>query len=216
MRILPIAAATLLAASLPAQAPASGSVKGHLTTTARLRTRGAQSQAEMVLYLVPTKKVATTGKGKTATVNQKKLQFSPRVLPVQTGTRVTFLNGDKVTHNVFIDTDCCKLDVDMETGKKKEHTFDKAGCFPIVCRLHPEMTMTVVAIDSPFFTATKWKKSRKKNADGKKFYRAEFEIADVPAGKYVLRSWNKKFDSLQHEVVVVNGKAAQVELDLGK
>ncbi|MCK5943849.1 MAG: hypothetical protein KAI24_17830 [Planctomycetes bacterium] len=230
-----IGSALLLPLLAAAQdAPAPGSVKGELTSSERLITRGPLSQAEVVLYLEPAKPAGKTAgepaekpaakpgdepqegprKPATATVNQRKLQFVPRVLAIRTGTVVTFLNEDRVTHNVFLDTDCCKLDADMEKGEKKVQTFATAGTFPVVCRLHPEMSMTIVAVDSPWFTVAKWRKSKTRNAAGKRFYRLSFELPDVPAGKYVLRSWNKKLAALAHPVEVVAGEAADVVLEL--
>jgi len=216
MLIRTLTVTALLACCASSQtAKKPGTVRGTLTTTERLITRGPLSQAEMVFYLEPSKKPAKA-KGKTATVNQKKLQFVPRVLPIQTGTEVTFLNEDNVTHNVFIDAECCKLDVDMVKGQKKQHAFGKAGAYPIVCRLHPEMAMTVVAVDTPWFAPAKWKKSKTKNEAGKRYYKVGFEIPNVPPGKYTLRSWNKKLASVEHVIEVHAGKTAEVSLKVTK
>jgi plastocyanin len=217
-----VVASALLALSCAAQQQKQlpqqhkpGTVRGKLTSTERLITRGPLSQAELVIYLEPAKKPAKA-KDKTATVNQKKLKFVPRVLPIQTGTKVTFLNEDNVTHNVFVDTDCCKLDADMEKGQKTSQAFEQAGAYPIVCRLHPEMAMTVLVVDTPWFATARWKKSKTKNAKGKRFYQAAFEIANVPPGKYTLRTWNKKLAAAEQIVEVHAGKAAELSLTLTK
>lgn len=204
----------LLATPAAAQDKDKGAVAGVLTTEVSLQTRGANSQAELLLYLEPkdeqARKALGDGKGKTATVTQKKLQFEPRLLAVQIGTKVEFLNEDRVTHNVFLEHDCCKLDSDMEQGQKKEQVFEKAGTYPIVCRLHPEMTLTVVALETPHFAGSEWKKQKEKNADGKRWYKAEFEIKDVPPGEYTLRSWNKKLEAIAVDVTVKAGETAKV------
>lgn len=215
---LTVAVATLLVA-VPALAQDkskdSGKVSGTFTTETRLRTRGAQSQAGMLLYLEPksadAKKALGDGKGKVAQVTQKKLQFIPRLLPVQKGTKVVFLNEDRVTHNVFLQHECCKLDSDMEKGQMKEQVFAKAGTYSVVCRLHPEMSMTVVALDTPYFTTCKWKKQKGKNDNGKKFYLAAFEISGVPPGEYTLRSWNKRLSAVAVDVTVTAGKVAKLK-----
>ena len=205
--------AVLAAAALPAQEAAEkarGSVKGTFTTTEKVRTRGSRSQAEFLVYLVPKQKVDLSGRSDTADVRQKRLQFSPRVLPVVVGTEVTFHNDDKVTHNVYIESECCRIDEDAAHGDKVVRTFPQKGEFAVVCRLHPEMTMTVVALETPWFTSGRLEKQ--KGDDGETRYVATFEIRDVPPGKYELRTWNKKFEPIVREIEVVAAEATTVEL----
>lgn len=193
-----------------------GKISGTLTTEVRLRTRGAQSTAELIAYLVPKKKAVFSGKGKRVEVTQKRLQFRPRALPVLAGTEVVFLNQDRVTHNVFIDSLCCGVDQDAKKGEKVARSFPKAGAFPVVCRLHPEMKMTVLVLETPYFASCKWRKSKTKNERGKTFYQTQFAIENVPAGTYTLRTWNQKLGSVDHKVVIAAGKSVDVALAMSK
>ncbi|MFK7740647.1 MAG: plastocyanin/azurin family copper-binding protein [Planctomycetota bacterium] len=217
-----------------------GSVVGSITSLVKLRTRGARSQVDAVVYLEPVapgladaaggdaktgakaakkapSKQAPTGEPvalPVAEVRQKRLKFQPSVLPIQVGTEVTFLNEDRVRHNVYIESDCCKIDQDANKGETVKRTFPQAGMFPVVCRLHPEMTMTVLALDTPWFAACRFEKH--KADDGKRTYVASFELTGVPPGKYTLRSWNKKLQPLQHVLEVVAGKATKCTLTAAK
>ena len=70
--------------------------------------------------------------------------FSPRSLTVATGTTVTFT--DTGGHTVTEGSSGTAADdpiVDESGGDDIEVTFDEPGTYPITCRIHPEMNMTI-------------------------------------------------------------------------
>ena len=70
--------------------------------------------------------------------------FEPATLTIPVGTTVTFT--DTANHTVTEGTDGVAVDdpfVDEEGGEDIEVTFDEAGTFPITCRIHPAMNMTI-------------------------------------------------------------------------
>jgi plastocyanin len=213
-RFLVTFVAIAAAGSLGAQQTAT--VVGTVTTEAKITVKGATSQRDVVLYLEPKQKATEPPKPQQATVVQRKLAFEPHVLPVTRGSTVDFVNEDQVKHNVFIEAECCKLDADTDKGEKRAHAFPQAGEFPIVCRLHPDMTMCVLVLDTPWFVRVELQKDKERSADGKNVFTAAFELAGVPPGTYTLRTWNKKLKALEREVVVAAGRSEPLDLVLDK
>jgi len=109
-------------------------------------------------------------------LDQRNLQFSPRVLAVQVGTTVDFPNNDRVFHNVFSFRDGKVFDLGMyPVGAVRHITFDKPGLSRIFCNIHPGMAAYVMAVDSPYFAVS--------NDDG------AFSIAAIAPGPYKYRAW---------------------------
>jgi len=193
------------------QAPPNGSVSGTIVTETKINTKGSTSQRDLVVYLVPKAKVELPKPGKVS-VAQKKLNFDPHVLPIQVGTEVEFTNGDAVKHNIFIEAECCRLDADTEKGEARTHMFGTAGEFPVVCRLHPEMTMYVLALPTVHFVSVELQRDKEGSADGKILHRAEFQLTGVPPGEYTLKTWNKKLKPIERQVTVLAGDNAPLDL----
>ena len=191
---------------------ANGSIEGSVVSTKKVKTKGATSQRDLVIYL---EKVDGdfAPPAAPAKVDQEKLNFLPHVLPILKGTTVEFGNKDSVTHNVLADDECCKMDQDMEAGESGNHKFDKLGVAAIVCRLHPEMSMFVVVLSNPYFAHIELKREKK---DGKKIYTGTYSIKDVPPGTYKLTTWNKKLKPVTQEVTVKSGEATKCDIELSK
>lgn len=69
--------------------------------------------------------------------------FSPQVLTVAPGTKVTWVNNDDIPHTVVSTTDVFKSKA-LDTDDKFSFTFDKAGSYDYFCSIHPKMTGKVV------------------------------------------------------------------------
>jgi plastocyanin len=73
----------------------------------------------------------------------KDFAFSPSEVEVKPGTRVTFINRDKVKHTATADGG--EFDTGLlEQDKSKTVTFDKEGTFTFYCSPHPNMTGKIV------------------------------------------------------------------------
>ena len=108
-----------------------GSVTGTVTA------KGLRTSADIVVSLqAPGLKL--TPPAKPVEIDQKGMLFIPHVLPVVTGTTVTFLNSDPVGHNVFSPEGKYNLGT-WPQGDKKSKTFDKPGVYTQLCRVHTEM-----------------------------------------------------------------------------
>jgi len=191
----------------------TGSVVGTFKSLARLQTRGATSQKDVVLYLTSEVKKEHDPPAAPVEVTQSKLQFVPHVLPVLAGTTISFKNADGVTHNVFCSEVCCPVDKDMPASSSATHVFDKPGLASIVCRLHPDMSLWVIVLDNPWFTRIELEKSED---GGEKSYSAPYRISGVPPGEYTLTFWNKKLQPQAFPVTVEAGKETTVDVQIAE
>lgn len=139
-------------------------------------------------------------------VDQRKMTFVPHVVAVQQGTTVEFLNSDAVGHNVYWPSigGNKKLAHNLGTwpqGDKKPFQFNDVGTASLLCNVHPEMSGYVVVVPTPYFAVT--------DKEG------NFEIKDIPAGKYTLKTWSEDGKPTT-QAVDVSAATATVELTVKK
>jgi plastocyanin len=154
----------------------AGDIKG------KVSVQGLKSAVNIVVYVD-----AITGKKFDAptehvVVDQKKMEFIPHVVVILQGTTVDFTNSDPVGHNVYWPSISGnkKLTHNLGTwpkGDKKSFQFNDMGVAPLLCNVHPEMSGYVVVVATPYFAVT--------DKDG------NYEIKNVPAGKYTLKTWSE-------------------------
>lgn len=139
-------------------------------------------------------------------IDQRKMAFLPHVVAVQQGTTAEFLNSDPVGHNVYWPSISGnkKLSHNLGTwpkGEKKPFQFNDLGVAPLLCNVHPEMSGYVVVVPTPYFAVT--------DKDG------NFEIRNVPAGKYTLKTWSEDGKPTT-QAVDLSGASATVDLTVKK
>jgi plastocyanin len=139
-------------------------------------------------------------------IDQRKMAFIPHVVAVQQGTTVEFLNSDPVGHNVYWPSISGnkKLSHNLgtwPTGEKKPFQFNDLGVASLLCNVHPEMSGYVVVVPTPYFAVT--------DKDG------NFEIKNVPAGKYTLKTWSEDGKPTT-QAVDLSGASATVDLTVKK
>ena len=154
----------------------AGEIKGKVTA------QGLRSPASIAVYIDAIPGKTFTPPTQNQVIDQKKMTFIPHVLVALKGTTVDFLNSDPVGHNVYWPSvgGNKKLAHNMGTwpqGVKKSFTFDELGAASLLCNVHPEMSGYVVVVPTPYFATT--------DKD------CEFEIKDVPPGKYTLKTWSE-------------------------
>lgn len=92
-----------------------------------------------------TPSASADGAGETGdTVSMANTQFSPGSLTIAAGTTVTFT--DTSGHTVTEGSNGTPAEdpiVDEAGGADIEVTFDEPGTYPITCKIHPEMNMTI-------------------------------------------------------------------------
>jgi plastocyanin len=136
-------------------------------------------------------------------IDQKDLTFIPHVLPVLAGTTVLFTNNDKVKHNVFSPSKCCKFNLGTyDAGVVREVTFDTPGVTNVLCNVHTEMSAFIIILQNPYFAIT--------DPDGK------FSIKSIPPGTYKIKTWHEKLREKEQDVTVVEGEIITIDFKLSR
>lgn len=191
----PVASASA-APSASASAPVYGTEKRVLQGVVNGPT--GKPVANAVVYIEDAPKVA--GRGETAMVDQRNMQFAPYLVAITTGGTVTFVNSDPFPHNVFIRDNGEKFDTGMVSAKaSRAHAFKNPGAYKVMCNLHPNMLAYIFVAPSSYFGIT--------NGQGK------FSIKDVPEGNWKVTTWANGL-SLESEQVKIVGGDATVTLAL--
>jgi plastocyanin len=172
VKVLQLSGAVFLIAG----ASLAGDIKG------KVSVQGLKSPVNIAVYLdsIPDKKFDPPSAH--VVVDQKKMEFIPHVVVVLQGTTVDFTNSDPVGHNVYWPSISGnkKLTHNLGTwpkGDKKSFQFDDLGAAPLLCNVHPEMSGYIIIVATPYFAVT--------DKDG------NYEIKNVPAGKYTLKTWSE-------------------------
>ncbi len=170
----------------------AGDIKG------KVSVQGLKSAANIAVYVdtIPDKKFDAPSQH--VVVDQKKMEFIPRVVVVLQGTTVDFTNSDPVGHNVYWPSISGnkKLTHNLGTwpkGEKKSFQFNDLGVASLLCNVHPEMSGYVIVVGTPYFAVT--------DKDG------NYEIKNVPVGKYTLKAWSEDGKPVSQTVDVSAGGA---------
>jgi plastocyanin len=195
MRLLRLINRMLLVVSCLALGTAmslAGEIKGQVTAN------GIPSPANIAIYVDAIAGKTFNPPAKHVIMDQKHLKFVPHVLVVLKGTTVDFVNSDHTLHNVFWPDigGNRKLAHNLGTwpeGQHKSFTFDNLGGASLLCNVHQEMSGYIVVVATPYFAVT--------DTQG------NYEIKDVPAGHYTLKTWSEEGKPLTQSVDVGTGTA---------
>lgn len=135
---------------------------------------------DVAVYATPASGGAehTAGEPK-AIMDQHDMQFVPHLLVVQTGTEITFPNGDNVSHHVYSFSEAKRFELKLYKGDVYPPVmFDRPGVVVLGCNIHDGMLGYVVVVDSPHFAKT--------NEQG------VARIEGVPSGDYVVAAWTPR------------------------
>ena len=130
-----------------------------------------------------------------AVLDQKGCLYSPQILAIQTGQKLTVRNSDTCVHNVHciptVPGNQERNDVQMPGGPDLTYTFPKPEEFiKFECNIHPWMKAWVSVFDSPYFAVS--------GTDGK------FIIKNVPPGKYTVEADHRKLGSQTQSIEVAD------------
>src|SRR6266581_6921361 len=195
-----ILAVMLVAASLVPARSWAGEIKG------KVSVQGIKSAEHIAVYVDAIAGKKFDAPSQHVLIDQRKMAFVPKVTVVLQGTTVDFLNSDSVGHNVYWPSvgGNKKLAHNLGTwpkGEKKSFQFTDPGAASLLCNVHPEMSAFLVVAPTPYFAVT--------DSD------ASFEIKDVPAGTYTLKTWSEDGKVTTQSVTVTSG-TANVELTVKK
>jgi len=188
------------AALLVGGASLAGDIKG------KVSVQGIKSAENIAVYVdtIPDKKFDPPSQH--PVMDQAKMSFIPHVMVVLQGTTVEFLNSDPVGHNVYWPSVSGnkKLAHNLGTwpkGEKKSFQFNDLGVASLLCNVHPEMNGYVVVVATPYFAVT--------DKSG------NYEIKNVPAGKYTLKTWSED-GKVTTQAVEVTASGATADLTVKK
>ncbi len=185
---------------LLAGASRAGDIKG------KVSVQGIKSAENIAVYVdaIPDKKFDAPSTK--PVIDQARMSFIPHVSVVQVGTTVEFLNSDPVGHNVYWPSISGnkKLAHNLGTwpkGEKKSFQFNDPGVVSLLCNVHPEMNGYIVVSPTPYYAVTD------KNGN--------YEIKNVPAGKYTLKTWSED-GKVTTQAVEVTATGATADLTVKK
>ena len=195
-----------VAVALLALAVGSASTSWAAEIKGKVKVEGLKSADDIAVYVdaIPDKKFEAPKEH--ALIDQIKMKFNPHVMVVQQGTTVDFLNSDSVGHNVYWPSVSGNKKLAHNLGtwpkdQKKSFQFNDAGVASLLCNVHPEMSGYVVVVPTPYFAIT--------DKEG------TFEIKNVPAGKYTLKTWSEDGKPAT-QAVEVGASGATAELTVKK
>ncbi len=145
---------------------------------------GAKSElADVVVMLKGISGKSTGATAPAVVLDQKGCLYTPQIIAIQTGQKLTVRNSDPVLHNVH---DTPEVSANKEynqaqppNGPDLSFTFPAAENFlRFKCDVHPWMFAWVTVVDHPYFAVT--------GADG------TYKISNVPPGKYTLVALHRK------------------------
>lgn len=133
-------------------------------------------------------------RGASFTIDQKECLFRPRVLIVPAGQLVKITNSDGILHNfhTYSRANPPANRSQVATSSPLEFRFMKPEIFRYGCDLHPWMRGWVVVQENPYYALT--------NPQG------QYELTDVPAGRYTIKVWHETLGEISKEVVLQEGE----------
>lgn len=136
---------------------------------------------------------SSAGESRTAlVVNQKMLQFRPRVQALEVGRTITFSNADAERHNIHVQGPGVNFNQTIAPGETAKFTPVKPGVLHLFCDIHLHMRGFAIVSAGPWIAT----------CDRTGGYR----LKDVPEGKYTLNVWHELGEPLSKPVEVVEGK----------
>jgi plastocyanin len=139
---------------------------------------------DAIVYAEPAAGTTVPHTLKPAEIEQRGLKFMPMVSVIQTGSRISFPNNDKVKHHIYSFSPAKKFDQKLYSGAAAGvQVFDKAGTVVLGCNIHDRMVAYVKVVDTPFF--------------GKSDASGSVQLELPAAGKFTVKVWhyNAKTDA---------------------
>jgi plastocyanin len=135
-------------------------------------------------------------------IDQRKCQFSPRVLGVRVGQLFEIVSSDPTLHNVHA-TPSVNREFNIGQpvpGMRFRHTFTAPEVMvPLTSDIHKWMAAFVGVMAHPFFAVT--------SPDG------SFAITGLPPGSYTIEAWHEKFGRATQLVTVGPSQTSTVSFE---
>jgi len=171
----------------------------------QVKPQGLRSADNILVYVVQAPAAPASAVKKSYVMDQRNLTFIPHVLPVPVGALVDFPNNDKVDHNVFSLSSAKKFNLgSYKPGHGVKVTFDQPGVVELRCDVHQEMKAYILVLKNPYWALTDKQGRFRIPAPG---------LPPLPAGSYLVKTWQEKLRSAAATVQVPASGAAQLTLE---
>ncbi len=136
------------------------------------------------------------------TLDQKECVYRPRVILSPAGAELNILNNDGILHNIhtYSEANPPINKAQPKFRRKMTQKFDKAETVRVECDAHSWMKGWLVVTDHPYYAVT--------DASGM------FELAEVPAGSYILRFWHETLGEMTQDVTVEAGQLVSLTVEM--
>ena len=124
--------------------------------------------------------------------------FTPQFIVIPAGSTVRFPNEDPFFHSIYSTSPADPFDIGFyDTGPGKTVPFPNPGIIDVHCHIHASMHSWIIVADGPYA----------QSANG------TYALTGVPAGKYVLHSWDPA-NGERTQNVVVPSESADLTIDI--
>lgn len=182
----------------PPQQPPVGVVAGEFVVPGV-----ASAMADpLVVYLEPMEAEGeAAAAGRTSTVRQRAGELHPDFLAVARGDAVRFVNEDEVFQQVFSTSRPNQFDTGLlRRGGAKVVPMRHPGVVRVYSALDETTSGVIYVAPSPYFAVV--------------YPPGRFELADVPAGRYELRTWREEGASVSRRLQVRPGARSSLEIEV--
>lgn len=168
----------------------------------RLDVAGAVLEAvgPIVVFLEPLEREAPRrAPSAPVEIKQENARFHPSFRAIVAGQTVEMPNFDGIYHNVF--SYSRPNDFDLGTypaGESRSITFLHPGIVKVYCSIHERMNATLFVAPSPWYAVA--------GTSGR------YAIADVPAGRYVLRTWAERLPPTERMLTLAGGEHRTIDV----
>lgn len=154
-----------------------------------------------VVWVALPGRAAATVEGGERVLTNKGCQMEPRIQTARPGVRLVLRNEDPITHNPhgwnergLSAFNVTLIDTRLEVGR----TLKEPGVYRVDCDTHTWMHAFVHVFDHPFHALSDFTGSA--------------VIRALPSGRHVLQVWHEVLGRQELEVVIEDGRTAEVEV----
>lgn len=163
-------------------------------------TDGKGGLANAFVSLQGTFPAAPAAPADAVTIVQRTCQYEPRVVGVRVGQALKIVNQDTTLHNLHSQSTKNPFNVTQpKSGMVFTYSPKTADVMlRLTCDVHNWMHGYIAVVTHPFFAVSR--------ADG------SFTIANVPPGKYTVKTWHERFGEKTATVTVTAGGSATLDV----
>jgi hypothetical protein len=139
-------------------------------------------------------------------IAHNRCRLTPRVQAVLSGATLNVRSSDRTVHPArflrAVDGSTIGVVTEHDAGQvvPDEAILAAPGRIEVRCDAHPWTRAWILAFDHPYFDVTD--------------RRGGFELDSIPPGRYTLMAWHERLGTIEEDVVVEEGKATRIELEM--